>query len=262
MSDSPRPVAVITGASSGIGRCFARQLAERGCDLLVAARRENLLVELKQELEADFGIHVEPFPVDLAEIQEIQRLEQRVENCENLRYLINCAGFANGERFFPDVDVEAETRMLMVHNVAAMRLCRAALVPMRAKRCGYIVNVASVAGFAWLKGGADYCATKAFLITFSKAIQLDCKQSGVRVQALCPGFVRTEFFNSDDMRKIHAENRVLKTCWLKPDSVVRKSLAKLHSSKRVVYIPTLRYKFAVFMLRSPLFAPLRWMLLR
>ena len=122
--------------------------------------------------------------------------------------------------------------------------------------------MASVAAFAYLRGGVDYCATKAFLVTFSKALQLDCKKSGVRVQALCPGFVKTDFFTTEEMKKTNSEARVPRSFWLKPESVVRKSLAKIRSSRSVVYVPTLRYKFVVQLLTCPLFAPLRWIFLR
>ncbi|MBR0192866.1 MAG: SDR family NAD(P)-dependent oxidoreductase [Thermoguttaceae bacterium] len=254
-----RPLAVVTGASDGMGREFARALAEMGCDLWIIARREARLNELKTELEANFGVCVEVVPADLSRFEDIQKIEQKIESARNLLWMVNCAGFGAGEGAFPDVNVELETAMLMVHNMAPMRFCRAALVPMRENHRGFIINVASVAGFLASRGAVDYSATKAFLITFSRSLQCDCVGTGVLVQAFCPGFVRTGFHDSETMKSSPLKEQVPGFLWDSAPRVVRKSIraAQRRFCHRVVFIPTVFYRAITCFMSSPLTAPLR-----
>ena len=257
-----RAVAVITGASSGFGMIFADRLAAEGCDLMIVARREEKLNSVAEKIRSKYGVEVEAVVADLANQDDLAEIERRVERFSTLRYLINNAGFG-GNQQFPDVSVEVETRMVLTHCLASMRLARAALVPMKAqgkkKDAGYIVNVASVAGFLAGQGAADYCGTKAYLVTFSKCLQCDVRRFGIRVQALCPGFANTEFHISETMKRSNVKQIYPEIIWQSADRVVDASLRSLRRRFRpnVVCIPTVFYKLVGYFGSSWLFSPLR-----
>lgn len=253
-----RPVAAICGASSGFGAIYARRLAERGCDLFLVARRADRLKELADTLSARYGVAVETMAADLSKPDELAAVEERVVQLTTLEYMVNSAGFG-GNQVFPDVDIDLETRMIQVHCIATMRLSRAALIPMVAKKSGKIINIASAAGFLAGAGAADYTATKAYIITFSRSLQSDVRRRGVRVQALCPGFARTEFHDSETMKNSHIKEKVVGWLWFPAERVVSISLTAIDRSfwRGVVCIPSLRYKFLAWAGSEWWLAPLR-----
>ena len=161
-------IAVITGATSGLGAEYARQLAEMGYDLLIVARRENLLQETKREIENRYRVNVDYIVCDLAKAEDVRQLESRLESMENLEFMVNNAGFGR-RSCFPEVNPDDEEEMVRVHIVATMRISRAALVPMCKRRKGYLINVTSVAAFLHGKSSAEYCATKAYVLSLSKS---------------------------------------------------------------------------------------------
>ncbi len=254
MSGSLNPLAVITGASSGLGMSYARQLAAMGCDLMLVARRKFVLDSLKDELERQYGVAVEVVPADLAKLEDIRMLEEKIRTSPRLFYMVNNAGFGV-EGDFP----EKSTDMIAVHCTATMRLSRAAMIPMQAKKKGHIINVASAAGFMAMQGAADYCATKAFIISFSRCLQCDGAADGIHVQALCPGFVRTGFHDAETMAGNEIKKQTGAWMWLKADWVVKKSLRQVQKNccRSVAYIPSLRYKILTQLASGPLVAPLR-----
>ncbi|MBP5622234.1 MAG: SDR family NAD(P)-dependent oxidoreductase, partial [Thermoguttaceae bacterium] len=249
IGDNDRPVAAITGASSGFGKIYAKRLASEGFDLLLVARREEKLLETAKEIQQEYDVEIETISADLSVLDDVIRVERRLESIPSLRYLINNAGFGGNQKF-PDVFIDVETKMVLTHCLAPMRLCRAALVPMKAqgkkRGAGYIVNVSSVSGFLAGESAADYTATKAYLITFSKSLQCDVGRFGVRVQALCPGFARTGFHDAETMRYSNLKNTVPNFLWQRADRVVDASLRSLRRPFRpnVVCIPTIVYKIA------------------
>lgn len=197
LSEQGHPVALITGASSGIGAEFARQLAARGYDLILHGRRTERLAGLATELAATHGIAAEPLTADLAADAGIAVVEAHIASLPRLELLVNNAGFGIGGAF-AGADVSGQADMLNVHMMAPMRLSRAALSGMIARRSGGIINVASVAAFMALPDDVNYCATKAYLVNFSQGLAGEVRQHGVRVQALCPGFTVTEFHDHAD----------------------------------------------------------------
>jgi len=245
------PTAVITGASSGIGEEFARQLAAQGCDLLLVARREQLLANLKTEIEAKHSVAVETIVCDLADPQQVRNLEERIEQIDHLEFMVNNAGFGR-EGTYPDVDPDQEAEMIQVHVIALVRLARAALIPMCRRKKGFLINLASVASFLHGTNVAQYMATKAYVLSFSKSVNCDVARHGVRVQALCPGLTRTGFHDTATMKS----DVVAKTpgiAWLSAEYVVRCSLKTLRRRwHSVVCIPSLRYKFVLWLLCNPL----------
>ncbi|MDO5580656.1 MAG: SDR family NAD(P)-dependent oxidoreductase [Planctomycetia bacterium] len=254
-----RPVAAITGASSGFGQTFAQKLAARGYDLLLIARRKGRLDQLAEDLHNQYGIEAEVLAADLSSDADLQKAEERIESLPSLYYMINNAGFG-GNKVFPDVDIAVETGMIKVHCLATMRLSRAALVPMIAKGSGRIINLASVAGFLTGDGSADYSSTKAWVISFSKSLQCDVGRKGIRVQALCPGFTRTGFHDAETMKDSPIKKTVPDFLWLKADRVVACSLRSIERPAffyRVICIPGLLYKTITFFGSEWIFSPLR-----
>ncbi len=251
MPPSSRPLAAITGASDGIGKEFARQLAAQGYDLLLIARRENLLNGIKSELETQYGITAEVFPCDLADPVQTRKLENALEKSEQLEFMVNNAGFGNENSNFPDVDADTEERMIQVHVVALMRLARAAIQPMCRNRKGFLINLSSVAAFLYGPGCVQYNATKAYVLSFSKSLQCDLRGKGVRVQALCPGLTHTGFHATPTMRGFRKE-KTPGFAWLPVEYVVRHSLRSIQKGRRSVCVPSWRYKMALFFLCNPI----------
>jgi short-subunit dehydrogenase len=240
-----RRVALVTGASSGIGAAFARELARRGWNLILVARRANRLEELARELEAASGVRVEVLPSDLTVDSDLAKVAERIARAGNLELLVNNAGFGTRGKFF-EAELEGQERMHRLHVLAAMRLTHAALAGMVARGRGSLINVSSVAAFGSTPGGVSYSATKAWMNSFTEALALELKAAGspVRVQALCPGFTYTEFH---DVLKID-RNFISRGWWMSAEEVVAASLRGLEQGKLIV-VPGLRYKLMVLMLR-------------
>lgn len=234
LNDQRRKMALITGASSGIGAEFARQLAGRGYDLILHGRRLDRLSALAAELSAAHGITAEPLGADLTEASGIAAVAERIAGLPRLDLLVNNAGFGIGGAF-ANADVAGQAAMLTVHMLAPMRLMHAALPGMINRGAGGIINVASLAAFTALPGNANYCATKAYLLAFSQTLAGEVRRQGVRVQALCPGFTVTEFHDHPD-RVGFGRRRIPRFLWGAASSVVADSLRGLERGQ-VVCVP-------------------------
>jgi uncharacterized protein len=184
-----RPVALITGASVGIGEQFARQLAERGHDLVLVARDQARLEALAKAIDGDGGAHAEVFPADLTDAAQLASVEARVATVD---VLVNNAGFGSFGSFHT-LAVDTETREINLNVIALVRLTHAAASAMAERGRGGILNVSSLAGFQPGPTNATYSATKAFVTSFTQAVHEELKGTGVSVTVLCPGFTRTEF---------------------------------------------------------------------
>ena len=241
---STRPLAVVTGASAGIGKEFCLQLATRGYDLLVVARDAGRLEALRKELEARHAVAVDVFPADLSLDDDATRLAGLVAGSPRLELLINNAGFGT-RGSLADASPSRQEAMLRLHTLAPLRLTQAALPLLLGKSKGAIVNVSSVAAFVYSAGNVNYCATKAYLTTFSEGLAAELRGTGVRVQALCPGFTRSEFH---DRMQVDA-NALPGWMWMSAPQVVRASLRNLNRRGPVVCVPGVRYKVAVSLLR-------------
>jgi short-subunit dehydrogenase len=237
-----RKLALVTGASGGIGAAFARELASRGYDLVLVARREERLAALAAELRERHAISAEVLAADLSQPADVERVAQRIAGLETLEMLINNAGFGTTGRFFK-VDLARHLDMIHVHVVASVRFCQAALPGMVARGRGAIVNVASVAAFFPLVGNAMYSATKRFLVTFSQALQMELAGTGVKVQALCPGFTHTEFHDAPEFERFRRTS-IPRFAWMSAEDVVAGSLGALKRN-RVVYIPGFKNRLLV-----------------
>jgi uncharacterized protein len=236
-----RRLAVITGASAGIGATFARKLAARGYDLLLIARREDRLRSLARELSEAHRIAADYMTADLANAADLDRAAARIRNEPTLTLLVNNAGFGI-HGFFFESDVQGQEQMHRLHVLATMRLTHAALLNLVPKNTGGVINVASVAGFAQAPGSISYNSTKAWINSFTEgvAIELSIKAPGVRIQALCPGFTLSEFHDVVRMDR----SAIPGSLWMSADFVVEESLRAFARGKLFV-VPGWRYKLIV-----------------
>lgn len=261
MPEQRGPQAVITGASAGIGAAYAHALARRGMDLLLTARRVERLDALAQTLRAAHGVDVRLHPADLADPDELERLAGVVAALPRLALLVNNAGFGTGGHFM-ETTPESQSAMIHVHATAATRLSHAALPALVRAGRGAIINVSSIA--AYFKG-TTYSASKAYLNSFSAGLQAELRGTGVRVQALCPGYTVTEFHDTPEFADFDRA-QVPRAMWMSADAVVDASLTALDRSRhRVVLIPGWRNKLLVASMRlglRPLVRRMRDRLLR
>ncbi|MFG3284598.1 SDR family NAD(P)-dependent oxidoreductase [Streptomyces sp. NPDC048111] len=226
--------ALITGATAGIGAAFARRLAADGHDLVLVARDGERLSRQATELHDRHGIEAEVLGADLSTEDGIAAVEARLTQPRRpVDLLVNNAGFGNKGRYL-DVPMAEELTMVKVHIEAVLRLTSAAAASMRERGRGGVVNVASVAAFV---PRGTYGASKAWVVQFTQGAARDLAGSGVRLMALCPGFVRTEFHERAGM----GTDNIPGWMWLDADKLVAAALADLARGKSLS-VPDPRYK--------------------
>ena len=214
-NDTPRPRALVTGASAGLGDVFATKLAKKGYDLVISARRKDRLDTLAETL-GSLGATTTVIEADLATDAGVELL---LEPAAEVDLLVNNAGFGTIGAF-AELPIERELDELNVNVRALMRLSHAGLVAMSARGRGAIINVASTAAFQPVPNNATYSASKAFVLHFSEALHEEAKQHGVTVTCLCPGPVRTEFQEVAGL----TEGTVPDMMWTIAESVVKAAL--------------------------------------
>ena len=221
-----KPVALVTGASAGIGEEFAKQLAARGHDLVLVARDRERLDALAKSLEADYGAQCEVLAADLTNADDLARVEARAQTVD---LLVNNAGFGTFGKF-ATLDVDNEVREVQLNVIALMRLTHAAAGPMAERGRGGILNVSSLAGNQAGPLNATYSATKAFVTSFTEAVHEEMKGTGVAVTALCPGFTHTEF----QERAGAPANDVPSFMWQEAPEVAQAGLDGVAKNKAIV----------------------------
>jgi hypothetical protein len=184
--------ALVTGASSGIGEEFARALARRGMNVVLAARREDRLRTLADALRASWGVEAAAVPIDLAKPGAAGVLWLEASDGRTIHLLVNNAGFGLKGRF-DELPAERQTEMVRVNCTAPLELAHFAIRDMRPRGEGGLINVASIAGYQPIPYLATYAASKAFLVALSEALAEENREAGVRVVTLNPGPVATEF---------------------------------------------------------------------
>ena len=234
-----RPLAAITGASSGIGAVFARKLAARQHDVLLVARRRDRMEPLCAELQRDHGVSANFLEADLAKPDALEAVAVRLASEPRLALLVNNAGFGTKGRFH-EAPYEDQARMHRLHIDAILRLTRAALPGMVSRNSGAIINVSSVAAYVRTPGNVSYCATKAWVSAFTEGIYLEMRNLGadVAIQALCPGYTYSEFH---DVLKVERSSIAGKWLWMSAEDVVEASLQAL-PSRRLFVIPGWQYR--------------------
>lgn len=226
--------ALITGATSGIGAAYAKALAQKGYNLLLTGRRKEKLMELADRLKTEYSIKIEVLLADFTNEEDLKKVIDRISKCENLEYVINNAGYGHGKSFSTDT-YENQQKMLQVHIHAAAHIVHSAVPILKKQKKGFIINVSSLASFTPFGNAALYCSTKAFLNMFSECLSRELKIYNIKVQALCPGFTRTNFHNKLGMDSSKLKNNGL-IRWMHADEVVRQSLQAL-SKEKVIVIP-------------------------
>jgi short-subunit dehydrogenase len=234
--------ALITGATSGIGAAFAKRLARDGYDLVITGRREEKIRHLADEISSSYSVRVEVVIAELSNPLEAERLAGKIRSTGNLEVLVNNAGFGSRMEFHRE-DVEEQAGMLKVHTLVPLVLTHAAIPAMVARQSGAIINVSSVSGFLVSPRAAVYAATKSFLVTFSEGLSMELGEKGVRVQALCPGFTRTDFHDRLGWDEKKKRDRWI-VRWQSADEVVEYSLRCL-AKNRVICIPGFWNRLAV-----------------
>jgi short-subunit dehydrogenase len=224
--------AAITGASAGIGKEFAKQLAQQGLNLIIIARRKDRLDNFGQELVRTYGIQVESLAADLNDQNEVSRVADRLVRLENLDLLINNAGFGTTASFAL-ADFSRQQQMMQLHMLTPVTLIKAVLPGMLVRNRGGIINTCSLASYIPMPKSAMYSATKSFLRVFSESLALEVANTNVRIQALCPGFTYTEFHEVSDMDHFD-RTTIPKNLWTTVEFVVAESLAKLRKNQSVV----------------------------
>ncbi len=236
-------VTLITGASGGIGEAFARRLAEEKHNLVLVARSEDKLHKICDELMLEHKITAHYIAVDLVDFQADEKLFKETEkHGMQVEWLINNAGFGSmGD--FAELDLERELEMIELNILALVALTHRYLKPMRERKSGTIINVASTAGFQPIPFFATYAATKAFVRSFSEAIAEENRPFGVKVMALCPGPTDTNFFavaNIGDNVKSSMAQKGMQS----PEEVVEAALNAVKSGKSQVISGWLNYFLA------------------
>lgn len=248
-SNSQKPWALVTGASAGIGAEFCRQLANKGYQLVLVARRADRLQVVADELQQSFGARSIIITADLSQKDACEAIVNRLEKEKiTIEYLANNAGYGlPGSFHVPDWQEHAD--FIQVMMTAVCELTRRLLPGMQERGRGFIVNVASVAGLiAPSAGHTLYGASKSFLIKFSEALALENEESGVKVCALCPGFTYSEFHDVNGTREMISQ--LPSFLWLDAKDVVADTIQAMSREKvKTVVVPGRQYKVIVFIYR-------------
>lgn len=250
-SDSPVRTAAITGAAGGLGRQFCRQLARQGYQLLLIDRRAQQLADLAQEISGEYPVAVDTQCVDLTNEAGVTGLVRHLQSLPEVSLLVNNAGFGQS-KYFLDIDIQNHLDMVNLHVHTPVRLCHAVLPGMIERGRGAIVNVSSLSAWTPSAGIVQYSATKQFLVTFTEAVSEELKGTPVTIQALCPAFIKTEFFETDSMNAFDP-GRVPRWLWVTPEEVVRCSLSRLD---RVIVVPGLACRILGRLMRMPAAQPI------
>ncbi len=226
-------VALVTGASSGIGEVFARRLSGIGYRLILVARRKERLEKLAAELSK-----ADVLSADLTAASDLRSVEARIAAEPDLEFMVNNAGFGMWGSFH-ELPLEDQDKMHRLHIIAVERLTHAALGGMVKRRAGNIINVSSVAAFHTVPFNVSYCATKSWINRFTEGLYLELEAIGspVRVQALCPGYTYSEFHRTVPAHR----TGFARFLWMSPEDVVDASLRALKRNKLIV-VPGWQYK--------------------
>lgn len=234
-------VAIITGATSGFGKIFAKKLAGMGYDLIIIGRREKLINKVAEDIRYEYKVKVTVKIVDLNNDKELDGFIKKIENRNDIEFLVNNAGYGSEESFTQD-KYENQEEMINVHVLATVKLCHKISNMMKKNNKGYIINVSSLASFNAFPTSAMYCATKSFLTNFSQSLAMELNKYNIRVQALCPGFARTDFHSKLEMDESKLINKGI-VKWMSAENVVNCSLKEINKELKVIVIPGFWNKF-------------------
>lgn len=230
---STRKLAVITGATSGIGKAYAEYFAAHGYDLLITGRRREVIHHVATEIMANYGVNVDIVIADLCKNEDISLLLQVIGKRKNIGALINNAGYGIDCKFSDD-ELDHQMEMLKVHVNAPLMLIHKVLPAMMEQNSGIIINVSSLAAYLPTPSNTMYTSTKSFLKNFTESLHMDVSNYGIQVQCLCPGFTNSDFHRNHS----HPEHGMKPDSfqWMDPSTVVEYSMNCLNKGQ-VVCIP-------------------------
>ncbi len=247
-----RNFALVTGASSGIGESFARALAGRRQNLVLAARSKDKIESLAHELARNHGIEALAYPIDLAVPGSPANLVEWLQKSKlHVQLLVNNAGFGAQDKFLK-IPLERQAQMVQLNIQAVLELSWLLIPAMVERRAGSIINVSSAVSFQPIPHMATYSATKAFVTSFSLALAQELDGTGVRVVTLCPGTTRTSFFDSGGFSQ-----GGFRRAMQEPAEVVAKALKALDRGGGLA-LPRKLDRLMIFLER---FLPRRWVVL-
>ena len=229
-----RKRAVITGATSGIGKAYAYALAEKGYDLILTGRRRDVIEHVAQQIGEAFLVEAEIVIVELSDGKELDSLVEKIKDAGPIEVLVNNAGFTS-KGLYHVQNITEQENMVRVHAIAMMKLTHAVLPGMLERRSGTIINVASIQAVTPISLSTTYSSVKAFMRTFSICVHSEVKDFGVKVQCVLPGFTRTDLgrYIGVDMNTMADTGMVH---WMSPEEVVRVSFRDLKKNK-IISIP-------------------------
>lgn len=252
-SQSELGLAIITGAAGGLGLAFAKKLAKLGHPLLLVDRRPDALQQVCDSISAEYGVVCKSHVANLCNRDEIGQLAHTIGQLPHVDMLVNNAGFGTLKHFV-DTEASVVAGMVDLHVVAPMMFTHAVLPGMIERDKGAIINVSSVSAWFHSAGNTHYGSTKICLAVFTATLHEELCGTNVRVQALCPGFVRTQFHEADGMKDFH-KLAVPVRMWAMAEDVVDFSLSRL-ARRQPIAIPGLGYRVIGRLAQMPLFRPL------
>jgi uncharacterized protein len=240
-----KKVAFISGATSGLGAAFARHFAQQGYDLILTGHPDDKISLDVEGLKIKNEVKIEIILADLANENDVTRLEEIIKKTREIDVLINNAGFFFGKAFWKN-DIPSLESMVKVHICTPVRLILAALPNMTSNNKGTIITLSSLVSFMPVPQDAMYSATKLFSNSFMESLHISFKDKGIKVQVLCPGFVRNTNFHERAGFKLSGLKNWEILPWMEPENVVKISIRNLRKKNKVVVIPGYRNRAIKF----------------
>jgi uncharacterized protein len=234
--------AMITGASRGLGKEFAVQLAAKNYALILVARNEQRLNTLKEDLMQRFNTSVTVIVADLTVTADVERIITALAS-QAVDLIVNAAGFGTIGLFAHNC-IEKSMRMVRLQVDAITRICYACLPGMLERNYGDIINIASTIAYMTQRYNVIYAATKYYLTGFGAALNRELHGKDVHVQTLFPGLTRTEFYDTEELAPARLSVKIPEKFWMKPEAVVKASLKSINYHKKFV-VPGMRNKFFI-----------------
>jgi hypothetical protein len=234
-----RKLAVVTGASSGIGLAYARYFAAQGYDLIITGRRKDILFETAHEMQRNYSVDVEVIIADLSKKQDITKLLKALGHKIHIDVLVNNAGYSLNCAFTED-EFDHQIDMVKVHMNAPLLLIHSVLPGMIKNKKGIIINVSSLASAFPAANNGMYSGTKSFVRVFTESLHMEVAGYGIKIQCLCPGFTHSDFHRNSEVK-----DYIRPFFWMTPDQVVDYSIYCLKKG-RVICIPGFLYRVINF----------------
>jgi uncharacterized protein len=240
-----KKIAFISGATSGLGASFARHFAQQGYDLILTGHPDDKISLDVEDLKTKNEVKIDLILADLANENDVTRLEEIIKKSKEIDVLINNAGFFFGKAFWMN-DIRSLENMVKVHICTPVRLILAALPNMTGNGKGTIINLSSLVSFMPVPQDAMYSATKLFSNSFMESLHISFRSKGIKVQVLCPGFVRNTNFHERAGFKLSGLKNWEILPWMEPENVVKISVRNLRKKNKVVVIPGFRNRAIKF----------------